>query len=172
MKIEQININKIVPYENNPRKNDKAVDAVAKSIEQCGYIAPIIVDENMIVLAGHTRLKALKQLGYDIINVAIVAGLTDEQKRKYRLLDNKTAELATWDMDILQDELDSLNFDDLCFLDWQQNEEETTAEKANRKEIDFVDNISVVVECEDEQDAEIIYTELLQRGYKCRISTL
>lgn len=100
-----IKLNDIIPYENNPRHNDNAVDAVIESIKQCSYIAPIIVDENNVILAGHTRYKALKQLGYEEIDVIIKSGLTDEQKRKYRLLDNKTNELATWDFELLENEL-------------------------------------------------------------------
>lgn len=84
----------IVPYENNPRKNDKAVDAVAESIRQCGYVAPIIIDEEHIILAGHTRYKALLKLGWKEADVVIRTGLTEEQKRKYRILDNKTSEFA------------------------------------------------------------------------------
>lgn len=94
MQTKTLYLREVIPYENNPRKNDMAVDAVAESIRQCGYIAPVIVDENNVVLAGHTRLKALQKLGYDKISVIQAKGLTDEQKRKYRLLDNKTAELA------------------------------------------------------------------------------
>jgi site-specific DNA-methyltransferase (adenine-specific) len=107
----------IKPYEKNARKNDAAVKSVMQSIEQCEYIAPICVDENNIILAGHTRFKALKRLKYSEIEVCRVNGLTDEQKRKYRLLDNKTTELAEWDFDLLQEELTDLDFGDLQ-LDW------------------------------------------------------
>ena len=107
----------IHPYPNNPRKNDGAVDAVAESIRQCGYVAPIIVDEDGIILAGHTRYKALKKLGHTDAEVIVKEGLTEGQKRKYRLLDNKTNELADWDFDLLADELDGLDFGDLD-LDW------------------------------------------------------
>lgn len=110
MQTKTLSLREIVPYENNPRKNDKAVDAVAESIRQCGYIAPVIVDENNVILAGHTRLKALETLGYDKIPVIEAKGLTEEQKRKYRLLDNKTAELAEWDFALLAEELDGLDF--------------------------------------------------------------
>lgn len=110
-------INEIRPYENNPRLNDDAVEAVRKSMEQCGYIAPIVVDENNVVLAGHTRLKALKEMGVKECEVLKVEGLSDDEKRKYRLLDNKTNELALWDFDALADELEWLDFDDLE-LDW------------------------------------------------------
>lgn len=110
-------IEQIKPYENNPRLNDDAVEAVRKSMEQCGYIAPIVVDENGVVLAGHTRLKALKEMGAKECEVLEVAGLSDDEKRKYRLLDNKTNELALWDFDKLAEELEGLDFDDLE-IDW------------------------------------------------------
>ena len=87
-------LSEIYPYEKNPRKNDGAVDAVAESIRQCGYIAPIIVDECGVILAGHTRYKALLKLGYTECQVAVAAGLSEEKKRKYRILDNKTGEFA------------------------------------------------------------------------------
>lgn len=107
----------LIPYENNPRHNDAAVDAVAESIRQCGYIAPIIIDEDGVILAGHTRFKALQKLGYSEVEVVIKAGLTDDQKRKYRLLDNKTNELAEWDFEKLMEELEGLDFGGLD-LDW------------------------------------------------------
>ena len=110
MTIETMKLSDIHPYANNPRKNDDAVDAVAESILQCGYIAPIIVDESGVILAGHTRYKALKKLGKSECQVMVAPGLTDEQKRKYRLLDNKTAEFSGWDFQMLEEELDGLNF--------------------------------------------------------------
>lgn len=117
MELITLKLKDLHPYENNPRKNDMAVDAVAKSIEQCGYVAPIIVDENHVILAGHTRYKALKKLGRDEAQVVVRDGLSEEQKKKYRLLDNKTGELAEWDIDKLAEELEGLDFDDLD-LDW------------------------------------------------------
>lgn len=116
-------ISQIIPYERNPRLNENAVDAVKKSILQCDYIAPIVVDEDGVILAGHTRYLALHQLGYEAIDVVVKEGLSDEQKRKYRLLDNKTAELADWDLPLLEEELDGLDFEDLE-LDWGTHEEE------------------------------------------------
>ena len=113
----------ICPYKNNPRKNDPAVNAVVESIRQCGYIAPIIVDEDNVILAGHTRWKALKKLGRTECECVVKAGLTEEQKKKYRLLDNKTNELADWDFDMLADELEGLDFGDLQ-LDWGVGQKE------------------------------------------------
>ena len=117
MEIKKIKLADIKPYENNARINDDAVDYVVKSISQCEYVAPIVLDENNVILAGHTRYKALKKLGYDEAECVIKEGLSDEQKRKYRLLDNKTTEFADWDFDILQSELDGLDFEDLD-IDW------------------------------------------------------
>lgn len=113
--LKTVKLKEIKPYENNPRHNDQAVDAVKESIKQCEYIAPIIVDEDMVILAGHTRHKALKSLGRKEAEVMIVTGLTEEQKKKYRLLDNKTNELAGWDYSALEIELDGLDFGDFDF---------------------------------------------------------
>lgn len=115
MEIIKLKIADIVPYDKNPRKNDGAVDAVAESIKQCGYCAPIVIDEDNIILAGHTRLKALKKLKYKECECVRKVGMTEEQKRKYRLLDNKTNELAEWDIDLLKGELDGLDFLDFDF---------------------------------------------------------
>lgn len=117
MQLERVHLDKIHPYVNNPRRNDSAVDAVAESIIQCEYIAPIIVDEDYIILAGHTRYKALRKLGYKEAEVIIKSGLTEDQKRKYRLLDNKTGELSAWDPELLSSELEGLDFGSLE-LDW------------------------------------------------------
>lgn len=111
----KLSIDELTPYENNPRFNNDAVDAVAESIKQCEYIAPIIIDEDNIILAGHTRLKALQRLGKDQVDVLRVYGLTEEQKKKYRVLDNKTNEFADWDFEALDKELAELDFDGFDF---------------------------------------------------------
>lgn len=103
-------LSEIHPYENNPRINDDAVDDVVESIRQCSYIAPIVIDEDGVILAGHTRYKALTKLGYKECDVIIVSGLTEEQKKKYRLYDNKTAEFAAWDQKKLSEELSDVDF--------------------------------------------------------------
>lgn len=115
MKLVKLKLSQIKPYEKNPRINDGAVDAVAESIKQCGYCQPILVDENNVILAGHTRFKALQKLGWETAEVVIRDSLTDEQKRKYRLLDNKTNEFASWDFDLLANEIEGLDFEDYDF---------------------------------------------------------
>lgn len=84
MEIIKVKLTELKPYGKNPRKNDEAAKEVAKSIEQCGYVAPIIVDENMEILAGHTRLKALTLLKYAEVDCLVKRGLSEAQKRKYR----------------------------------------------------------------------------------------
>ena len=103
-------LSEIKPYENNPRINDDAVDDVAESIKQCTYIAPIVIDEDGVILAGHTRYKALRKLGFEECDVIVVSGLSEDQKKKYRLYDNKTAEFASWDQKKLSEELSDVDF--------------------------------------------------------------
>lgn len=105
----------IHPYENNPRINDEAVDDVVESIKQCTYISPIIIDEDGVILAGHTRYKALTKLGYKEADVIVVSDLSDEQKKKYRLYDNKTSEFASWDQRKLNEELADVDFEGFDF---------------------------------------------------------
>lgn len=169
MELCTLRIDQIKPYRRNARKNDKAVDAVAKSIEQCTYIAPIVVDEDHVILAGHTRWKAMKKLGRSECACIVKQGLTEEQKRKYRLLDNKTSELADWDYDLLAEELDGLDFGDLD-LDWGLTEPDETP--IERKEAAFHETISVVVNCESDGQAEDLFARLSEEGYECHISTL
>lgn len=168
MTLETKNLTEIHPYPSNPRKNDSAVESVAESIRQCGYVAPIIVDENGVILAGHTRYKALQRLGRSEAEVIVKDGLTEEQKKKYRLLDNKTGELASWDLELLSDELEGLDFGSLE-LEWKIEEKQ---EEIERQDIEYQESISVVVECDDERQAEELFDRLMGEGYKCHISTL
>lgn len=116
MKLEKLKLSEITPYANNPRKNDGAVNAVAESIRQCSYITPIIVDEDHVIIAGHTRYKALIALGEAETECLICDGLTEEQKKKYRFLDNKTGEKATWDLMKLEVELEGLDLEGFDFF--------------------------------------------------------
>lgn len=108
MQVEAKSIDEIKPYENNPRDNDDAVDAVANSIKEFGWQQPIVVDNEGVIIAGHTRYKAAQKLGLKHVPVVVADNLTPDQVKAYRLADNKTAELADWDMDLLNDELDQI----------------------------------------------------------------
>jgi len=108
MKIEMRSIDSITPYERNPRQNDGAVDAVANSIREYGWRVPLVVDEQGVIVAGHTRLLAARKLGLAEVPVHVATGLTPEQVKAYRLADNKLHELSTWDLDLLSIELSEL----------------------------------------------------------------
>lgn len=103
-------LDELKPYANNPRINDDAVADVVASIEQCEALDPIEIDENNVILSGHTRLKALKQLGYEKIECIRYTGLSEDKKKKYRLLTNKTGEKAEWDLYKLEAETAELDF--------------------------------------------------------------
>lgn len=129
MKIIQMKLIDIKPYDKNPRKNDGAVDMVANSIKEFGFKVPIIVDKNNIIVAGHTRHKAAKKLGLKEVPVIVADDLTDEQIKAFRLADNKVGEIAEWDFDLLGKELDDLlhfdiNMADFGFDDLFEEEQE------------------------------------------------
>lgn len=108
MKITQVDISKIQPYENNPRKNTKAIKTVADSITQYGFQQPIVVDKDMVIIVGHTRYAAAKTLGLSQVPVSIADELTTEQAQSYRIMDNRSNENAQWDEELLFQELDQL----------------------------------------------------------------
>lgn len=111
LKIEYLQISDLIPYANNPRINDGAVEAVAASIKEFGFKNPIIVDSENVIVAGHTRLKAAEKLGLKTVPIIRADDLTEQQAQAFRLADNKTAELAEWDFDSLEQELDELSQD-------------------------------------------------------------
>lgn len=108
-------IDDLIPYENNPRINDQAVDAVANSIKEFGFKVPIIIDKNNVIVAGHTRLKAAQKLGLEEVPVIVADDLTEDQIKAFRLVDNKVGELASWDFEKLEIELAGIEIDMLQF---------------------------------------------------------
>ena len=115
MEIIQKKVGDLVPYENNPRKNENAVEYVAKSIQEFGFLNPIIIDEENIIIAGHTRLLAAEKLGIDVVPCVMVSDLTEDQIKAYRIADNKANEFAEWDWAKLEIELAELQFADIDF---------------------------------------------------------
>lgn len=111
IKIIEKNVDELIPYDNNARINDNAVEAVAKSIKEFGMKNPIIIDKNNTIIAGHTRLKALKSLGMNTAPCIIADDLTEEQIKAFRIADNSTAQIADWDYEKLRQELESINYD-------------------------------------------------------------
>lgn len=101
-------LSEIRPYEKNPRRNDAAVDAVAASIREFGFRVPIVIDKAGVIVAGHTRYKAAQKLGLASVPCVVASDLSPKQVKAFRLADNKTAELATWDFDLLGEEIEEL----------------------------------------------------------------
>ncbi len=124
MNIEQWEIDRIKPYDKNPRRNDKAVEAVANSIKEFGFRQPIVVDKDGVIVVGHTRYKAAQLLKLKTVPVHVAADLTPQQARAYRIADNRTNEAAEWDVDLLPIELGELRDDgaDLKLLGFTDKE--------------------------------------------------
>lgn len=122
MQIISKNIKEIKEYENNPRNNDNAVEYVAKSINDFGFKIPIIIDKNNIIVAGHTRYKAAKKLNLSEIPCIVADDLTDEQIKAFRLVDNKSAELAEWNLELLNLELENIHDIDMNLYDFKLTE--------------------------------------------------
>ena len=130
MKIIYKNVGELVPYEKNPRKNTKAVKYVANSISEFGFKVPIVIDENNVVICGHTRVLASEKLGLNEVPCIIAKDLTEEQIKAFRLADNKVSEKAEWDFDLLNEEMDEIfNFDmtdfGFEFVDEEKNKRDT-----------------------------------------------
>lgn len=114
LRIIQKKTDDLIPYEKNPRKNDAAVEKVAASIKEFGFKVPIIIDSDGVIVAGHTRLKAAQLLQLKKVPCIIAEDLTPEQIKAFRLADNKTAELADWDFELLTEELEGITDIDMA----------------------------------------------------------
>lgn len=169
MNIINLSVSDLIPYENNPRHNESAVDAVSESIRQFGFLVPIVIDKNNVIAAGHTRLMAAQKLGMDEVPCVMAEELTDEQIRAFRLADNKTGELATWDFEKLDLELQELTSFDMEGFGFDLDEK---AEK-ERPEVKLNDEeYQIIIDCDDENDMEQKYDLLQEMGIECRLSTL
>ena len=132
MQIVDRKISDLTPYEKNPRKNDAAVQYVANSIKEFGFKVPVVIDREGVIVAGHTRLKAAKKLKLEEVPCIIADDLTDEQIKAFRLADNKVSEFASWDAELLDEEIQDINdidmsefgFDESAFDEEPDPEEE------------------------------------------------
>jgi hypothetical protein len=126
MQVQNWPIDKVTPYDRNPRDNDGAVEATANSIKQFGWQQPLVVDKDGVLIVGHTRLLAAQSLGMDKVPVVVADKLTDEKVKAYRLADNKTGELAKWDFEALSEELagiEDIDMGDFGFTDFDYDED-------------------------------------------------
>ena len=170
MNIVELSINELIPYENNPRKNDEAVQYVANSIKEFGFKVPIVIDKDYVIVAGHTRYKASKQLGLEKVPCIIADDLTDEQIKAFRLADNKTGELADWDFDLLDSELFDIQDIDMDLFGF--NKDITIGEEFG-SEIEYSDSektkFVVEVEFENEDEAVEYLHTCEEQGYHANL---
>lgn len=171
MDVRNISVKDLIPYERNTKKHDKTqINNVAESIKQYGFVQPIVIDKDNVVVIGHCRLLAAKQLKMKEVPCVCVEDLTEEQVKALRIVDNKSNE-SPWDFDILPDELAELDLSGFDF-DFGVSLDEDDTETKEREEIALNESVSVVVECSDDEEAEAIFEKLSEEGYKCHISTL
>ena len=128
MDIIELGVDELIPYENNPRKNDEAVDKVALSISAFGFKVPIVIDANNVIVTGHTRLKAAKKLGIKTVPCIKADDLTDEQIKAFRLADNKVAEFSEWDEEKLMQELEEMGDIDMSLYGFEFPDEDEDGE--------------------------------------------
>lgn len=169
-------IDALIPYDNNPRLNSGAVDYLANSIRELGFGAPILVDKDMVIIAGHTRLLASRKLGLKEVPVVILNNITPEQARAMRLADNKVPESSTWDLDALDIELGALkdvfDMEDFGFLDMKydtfNDDEGEEGEDIPVERPPMDDVFNVLVECRDESERTRVVEMLANEGIACR----
>lgn len=168
LKVEYVDIDSIIPYENNAKLHPaEQIEQIKKSIKEFGMNDPIGVWHDEIV-EGHGRLIACKELAFDKVPIIRLDDLDDEQRRAYMLVHNQLTMNSGFDFDLLDLELDNIDIDMTQFgfdAEIQETEE-------NQQEANYSETISVVIDCENETEAEEIYEKLTKEGYKCRVSTL
>lgn len=139
MQIEYINTKSLIPYANNPRRNDEAVGGVANSIKAFGFKVPIVIDKNNVIVCGHTRLRAAEQLGLETVPCIRADDLTDEQIKAFRLADNKVSEIAEWDFGLLNSEIEEITGVDMTefgfeVFEFEERDTDDEPEKVNERE--------------------------------------
>lgn len=152
MSIVYLSVNDITPYEKNARINDKAVDAVAKSIKEYGFKNPILIDKDNVIIAGHTRLKAAQELNIEKVPCIYADDLTPKQIKAFRIADNKTGEIADWDFGLLEEELQELIGDGYDIENIGFNEKEL--EEIIAKTVEDMDYYLDLRNGENEEDFE------------------
>ena len=166
-------LSEIKPYKKNAKKHDETqIKNVMQSIKEFGVVQPIVVDRNNTIIIGHCRYEAMKRLGYDELQEdwVKVVDLSEEEAEKLRLLDNKLNE-SEWSLDLLNDLVPSIDFSDFE-IDWGLSEEQEENTEKERKDVNYNESISVVIECANDEEAEETFTKLSEMGYLCKISTL
>lgn len=159
MKIQEIPLEELRPYENNPRINAEAVEKVAASIREFGFLVPIVIDKQNVIASGHTRYEAAKSLGMAKVPCVLATELSEKQIRAFRLADNKVAEISAWDFSKLNKELselsDSFNFSDFGFNSFSQEfstEQDSESGESNCSTEDDNYNITYEIAFNNEEE--------------------
>ena len=167
MNIIDLNVDELIPYENNPRKNDDAVDKVALSISAFGFKVPIVIDANNVIVTGHTRLKAAKKLGMKSVPCIKADDLSEEQIKAFRLADNKVAEFSEWDEEKLLQELDALGDIDMSLYGFEfpdddegDGEDDTYSDATNVPQYDVQGETPDLSELIDEEKTNELLDEI------------
>lgn len=175
MEIVEKKVSDLIPYENNPRIiSEESVNAVAASFEAFGILQPLVIDRNNVVIAGHTRLLAAKQLGLETVPCKIADELSDDEADAYRIADNSTGELSSWDYAKRDVELQKLDaFDMVSFgiqvqnAEQEQHQEEQTDGCADN--FNYKEQYGVIVICKGEKEQEKVYNRLTDEGFDCKV---
>ena len=167
MNVIEIPIGDIRPYDNNPRDNDGAVSFVAASIRRFGFRIPIQIDEDNVVLCGHTRLKAALELGMEKVPCIVCGGLTEAEKVAFRMADNKVSEIAKWDFGKLDEELSKVG-DEIDMQNFGFVFNEHDIDPLPKDEDDGGDCALIVV-LESAEERKDLQERLESEGYSCRI---
>ena len=140
IQIQELKTSELKPWQDNPRINDHAVDAVARSIKTFGFNVPILCDQNLTIVAGHTRLKGAKKLGLEKVPV-IILKMTDEQRKAFSIADNKTAEIADWDDSKLKEVLKGIDSQfEMNVLGFSEEE----FERLFRKDVRYLEDFNFI----------------------------
>lgn len=158
--------------ENNARRHsERNIKAIAESLKQFGQRKPIVVTQDNIVIAGNGTLEAARTIGWKALNVVRIPEDWDQQRIKaYALADNRTAELATWNGDLLMSQLEELNIDnwDINALGFKEFEMKIADENADTSPQDIAERYEVIIECQDENEQTALLLRLSQEGLKVR----
>ena len=171
MNILYKNVDDLIPYDRNTKKHDKKqIKNVATSIDKYGFVQPLVIDKNNVVVIGHCRLLGAKQLKMETVPCVCVDDLTEEQVNALRIVDNKTNE-SDWDMDILPDELLEVDLGDFEFdfdTDVMADDEETAPVEREDLSSKVGEMYQIIIECESELQQEELYYKLTGEGLQCR----
>ena len=193
MNVVNLPIAELAPYENHARKSSNVARGVAESIRRFGFRQPIVVDRNKTIVCGHARYLAAKRLGLDVVPCVIADDLSPEAVDAYRIIDNKLGEIATWDPELLQEELQKIRVDFAAFeidfsadlalnADFASNVEPSNADsdksdekrskKGKRDPNAPPKSFRMIVTCDDEEDQEALFERLVAEGYKVKLCNL